>query len=50
MQGVSGHIQDMSRDTIGEASLMVERKVSYGFDISHRQKLVKLADSFEHGR
>ena len=50
MQEAAGHIQDTSRDNLGESALMAHRKISEGIDILlHRQKLVKLADSSEHG-
>ena len=51
MQEADWHIQDVSRDTSGEAALMAHKKVSEGIELlSHRQKLVKLADSSEQGR
>ena len=50
MREADGHIQDVSRDTSGEAALMAHKKVSEGIELlSHRQKLVKLADSSEQG-
>ena len=50
MREADGHIQDVSRDTSVEAALMAHKKVSEGIKLlSHRQKLVKLADSSEQG-
>ena len=50
MKEADGYLRETSRDSTGEASLMAQRKISEGIDIlSHRQKLVKLADSSEHG-
>ena len=50
MKEADGYLRETSRDSTGEASLMAHRKISEGIDIlSHRQKLVKLADSSEHG-
>lgn len=50
MKEADGYLRETSRDSTGEASLMAQRKISEGIDIlSHRQKLVKLADGSEHG-
>ena len=50
MQEADWHIQDVSRDTSGEAALMAHKKVSEGIELlSHRQKLVKLAYSSKQG-
>ena len=50
MQEADGHIQDVSRYTSGEAALMAHKKVTEGIEIlSHRQKIVKLADTSEQG-
>ena len=52
MREADGYIQDTGagRDNTSESALMAHRKISEGIDIlSHHQKLVKLADSSEHG-